>query len=84
MTETLWVPAWVRMERVHQPAQLLHPEYSSLEGAARDGWIVKAIHPLGGGAFGEKAYAVLVHLERDETSIADAKARADEARFAEE
>ena len=68
MTETLLVPAWVRMEARPDAVEILHPDFQTISGAARKGWRVHAVYPLADEARGQRP--VLLHLERDENSIA--------------
>jgi hypothetical protein len=68
MTETLLVPAWVRMEARPDAVELLHPEFQTVAGAARRGWTVRDVYPLADESRGQRP--VVVHLQRDEESIA--------------
>lgn len=73
MTEKLAVPAWVVMERVDDAVQLLHPHFNTLADAAREGWSIRDVFPLGAIIPPGAKCPVLVLLERDDTSKMDAK-----------
>lgn len=87
MRETSLVPAYVIMSASAGGRTGLsvgvQPSGTTMEELEREGWTVKTVYPLPGTVTqvatrevgGPPQYAILLHLERDETSSLDAAAQ---------